>query len=120
MGPARTFARGVLGDALWGVLAIVAAACANHDGVALSKPGAAESQEIPKVPVPSASGPKLASIADLTAVLERPSRNAKQIGYMHAGDRVSRASEPYTKEGCENGWFPVRPAGFVCASGSAT
>ncbi len=97
-----------------------AAGCANHDGVALSKPDQQGSLEIPKLAMPPANGPKLAAIADLTAVVERPARNAKQIGYLHAGSRVARATEPYSKEGCEKGWFPVRPAGFVCASGSAT
>jgi len=119
MGPARSFARAALGNALWGGLSLVVA-CANHDGVALSKPESAESVAIPKVPMPAENGPKLASIADMTAVLERPARNAKQIGYMHAGDRVARANEPYSKEGCDSGWYPVRPGGFVCASGSAT
>ena len=45
-----------------------ACANANKDGVALSK---ATAIEIPKVPVPSEHGPKLASVADLTPVLDR-------------------------------------------------
>ena len=39
---------------------------------------------------------------------------------LHAGDRVARANEPYSRDGCADGWYPVRPAGFVCASGGAT
>src|SRR6185369_17334877 len=99
MGPARSLSRAVLGGALWGGLAGLISACANSDGMALSKPEAVESLEIPKVPVPAENGPKLASIADMTVVLERPARNAKQIGYLHAGDRVARAAAPYSKEG---------------------
>jgi hypothetical protein len=94
-----------------------ACANANQDGVALSK---ATSIEIPKVPVPPEHGPKLASVADLTPVLDRPGAGAKKLGYLHAGGRVARAEQPFSREGCSEGWFPVRPAGFVCAGGGAT
>jgi hypothetical protein len=106
-------------------IAVALAACAgagacanaNDDGVALSK---ATAIEIPKVPIPSEHGPKLASVADLTPILDRPGPGAKKLGYLHAGGRVARAEQPYSREGCSEGWFPVRPAGFVCAGGSAT
>jgi hypothetical protein len=94
-----------------------ACANANDDGVALSK---SVGIEIPKVPVPSEHGPKLASVADHTPIFDRPSPKAKKLGYLHAGGRVARAEQPYSREGCSDGWFPVRPAGFVCATGSAT
>jgi hypothetical protein len=94
-----------------------ACANANDDGVALSK---ATAIEIPKVPTPPEHGPKLASVADLTPVLDRPGAGAKRLGYLHAGGRVARAEQPFSKDGCSEGWFPVRPAGFVCAGGSAT
>ncbi len=95
----------------------VLAGCTGSPEVDLSK---RTSNEIPKVPVPAEHGPKLASISDLTPVLERPAADARRIGYLHAGSRVSRAEKPYTREGCAQGFFPVRPAGFVCAEGSAT
>jgi hypothetical protein len=91
--------------------------CTGTPDASLSKKA---SNEIPKVPVPAEHGPKLASIADLTPVLERPQRDARRIGYLHAGARVSRAEKPYTREDCARGFYPVRPAGFVCAEGSAT
>jgi hypothetical protein len=91
--------------------------CTSAPDAPLSKKA---SNEIPKVPVPAEHGPKLASIADLTPVLERPARDARRIGYLHAGARVSRAEKPYTREDCAQGFYPVRPAGFVCAEGSAT
>jgi hypothetical protein len=97
-------------------LALVAGCTGNPD-VELSKKA---TNEIPKVPVPAEHGPKLAAIADLTPVLERPAVGARRLGYLHAGSRVSRAEQPYTKDGCAKGFFPVRPAGFVCAEGSAT
>jgi len=93
------------------------AACTGSPDVQLSKKA---SSEIPKVPVPAEHGPKLAAIADLTPVLERPAAGARRIGYLHAGARVSRAEQPYTRAGCAGGFYPVRPAGFVCAEGGAT
>ncbi len=101
------------------VLALGATACANanKDGISLSKQATAE---IPKVPVPSENGPHLASVADRTPVFDRPGAGAHELGYLHAGGRVARAQEPFSKDGCAEGWFPVRPAGFVCAGGSAT
>lgn len=91
--------------------------CTGSPEVDLSKRA---SKDIPKVPVPAEHGPKLASIADLTPVLERPGSDSRRLGYLHAGARVSRAEEPYGREGCAKGWYPVRPQGFVCADGSAT
>jgi hypothetical protein len=112
---------GILSRSPGGLLELSAlallAACTSAPEVELSKKA---SNEIPKVPVPSEHGPKLASIADLTPVFERPAAGARRIGYLHAGSRVSRAEKPYTREGCAKGFYPVRPAGFVCAEGSAT
>jgi len=56
----------------------------------------------------------------VTPVLERPATGARQLGYLHAGGRVARAAEPYSRRGCGGGWYPVRPRGFVCATESAT
>jgi hypothetical protein len=119
MGPSRSHAFAPARRAATAALA-AALGCANHDGISLSKQQEQPSTAIPKVAVPPENGPKLASIADLTPVLERPAAGARAIGYLHAGSRVARAAEPYSREGCADGWFPVRPAGFVCASGSAT
>jgi hypothetical protein len=120
MGRLRSLFRYGTEYAVGAALALGGAGCANHDDISLSKQRERATTEIPKVPVPPENGPKLASIADLTPVLERPAANANRIGYLHAGDRVSRAAEPYSREDCADGWFPVRPAGFVCATGSAT
>lgn len=76
--------------------------------------------EIPVVPVPSANGPKLGAVADVTPILERPAREATQLGFLHAGAKVARAEQPYSTEGCAGGWYPVRPQGFVCVGDAAT
>lgn len=94
-------------------------ACSSHTGdPGLSKPATEEG--IPNVPEPAASGPKLGAVANVTPVLERPAPGARQLGYLHAGARVARAQEPYSRRGCGGGWYPVRPRGFVCATESAT
>ncbi len=90
----------------------------QHVDPGLSK--AVEEEGIPNVPEPPATGPKLGAVANVTPVLERPASGAKQLGYLHAGARVARAVEPYSRRGCGGGWYPVRPRGFVCATESAT
>jgi hypothetical protein len=101
-------------------LALFLAACGSHqDGPSLSK-AASEDESIPNVPEPPPNGPKLGAVANITKVLERPASGARQIGYLHAGARVARAQEPYSRRGCSGGWYPVRPRGFVCATESAT
>jgi hypothetical protein len=120
MGSVRSLVQGGTACAVGAALAAALAGCANHDDVALSKQREQASTEIPKVPVPPENGPKLAAIADLAPVLERPAAGAPRVGYLHAGDRVARANEPYSRQGCPGGWYPVRPVGFVCATGGAT
>jgi hypothetical protein len=83
---------------------------------ALSK----KTHEIPVVASPPANGPKLGALAEITPILERPAKDAPQLGYLHAGAKVARAEEPYSLEGCVGGWYPVRPRGFVCAGEQAT
>jgi len=101
-------------------LALLLSACGSHqDGPSLSK-AAAEDESIPNVAEPAASGPKLGAVANITPVLERPALGARQLGYLHAGARVARAPEPFSRRGCGGGWYPVRPRGFVCATESAT
>lgn len=103
-------------------LALGLAACGSHHGDAdpsLSK-AAPEDQSVPNVPEPPEVGPKLGAVANVTPVLERPAPGARELGYLHAGARVARAVEPYSRRGCGGGWYPVRPRGFVCASDGAT
>lgn len=90
----------------------------GEKGPALAK--ADEDGEIPSVPIPAENGPKLGAIAEVVPVLERPSPTGRQLGYLHAGALVARAEQPYSKQGCEGGWYPIRPRGFVCAGEAAT
>ncbi|HEX3777604.1 MAG TPA: L,D-transpeptidase [Polyangiaceae bacterium] len=98
--------------------ALLCACSSHHDEPSLSK--AVDDQSIPQLPEPPEAGPKLGAVANVTPVLERPAPDARELGYLHAGARVARAAEPYSRRGCGAGWYPVRPRGFVCASESAT
>lgn len=101
--------------------AALAVGCTGGDaGPSLAKGASTGSDEIPKVPTPPADGPKLGALANITPVFDRPSAKGTQIGYLHAGAKVARAEEPYSKDGCEGGWYPIRPRGFVCAGETAT
>ncbi len=105
----------VLPAAAW----LLVAGCKDADEApGLSK--ASEPIDISKIPTPPADGPKIGATADVTPVLARPEVGAKQVGYLHAGAQVPRSAEPVTAEGCEGGWYAVRPRGFVCAGKGAT
>jgi hypothetical protein len=86
---------------------------------ALSKPEEAV-VPIPDVPVPPADGPSLGAVSHQVTVYDRPSPKGRPLGYLLAGAKVTRAAEPYTKDGCPGGWYPIRPRGFVCAGQAAT
>jgi hypothetical protein len=102
----------------WALAALVLPlSCGKSKGdIALSKADDAPLD----VPVPPADGPKLGSIAHTTPVRARPERDAKILGYLHAGAKVARAEEPYSDDNCKGGWYPVRPRGFVCLEEGAT
>jgi len=72
------------------------------------------------VPVPPADGPRLAPLAMNVPILPKPDRHAEPIGYLRVGARVARSERPVTHEGCPDGWYAVRPVGFVCTGNDAT
>jgi hypothetical protein len=61
------------------------------------------------------AGPVLVSTARTTFVYEAPSFEARRLGYLRAGQVVSRESEASGFEGCPGGFFEIRPRGYVCA-----
>jgi hypothetical protein len=99
---------------------VLVSACNQKSGPALEKADEDAEIPIPDVAVPPANGPKLGALSDVTPVSDRPSPRATRLGYLHAGALVARAVEPIGTSGCEAGWFPIRPRGFVCATGGAT
>jgi hypothetical protein len=77
-------------------------------------------QVVRNAPVPPENGPKLGAIAELVAVRDATDTRSSVSGLLHAGARVARSAEPVTRDGCEGGWYAIRPRGFVCAGVAAT
>jgi hypothetical protein len=69
---------------------------------------------------PPPNGPKLGALADLTPVYEKPLRDSRRIGWLHAGTQVARSAQPASKQDCSDGWYAIYPRGFVCAGQAAT
>ena len=53
-------------------------------------------------------------------IYESPRKDNNPMGYLRAGARVARSVEPVSREGCPEGWYAIRPVGFVCAGELAT
>jgi len=100
-----------------GVL-LLSAACSKGKAPALEK--SEEDIPIPDVPVPNESGPRLGAVADRVPIHDRPSRRGQILGHLRAGATVARAEQPFSVTGCDGGWYPVRPRGFVCTGVAAT
>jgi hypothetical protein len=76
----------------------------------------APSLESPPLPTPDTI-PVLLAIAREVFVYERPSFEAKKLGYLRAGARVTRSPAPAaTPESCKAGFYRVAPAGYVCVA----
>jgi hypothetical protein len=82
--------------------------------------GAAVGSAPEAIPVPPEDGPKLAPTAMVVPILAAPAKGSPTIGYLRLGARVARSKDPVGREGCQDGWYAVRPAGFVCANDGAT
>jgi hypothetical protein len=72
------------------------------------------------LPMPDVDGPKLAALALEVPIRAAPEADAARIGYLRVGSRVPRSVEPVSNEGCPEGWYKIRPLGFVCAEDGAT
>lgn len=73
-----------------------------------------------RIPVPPKDGPTLAPIALRTKVRAAPSFSAEVVGYLRIGARVARSKEAVGRDGCPDGWYAIRPLGFVCMDDEAT
>ncbi len=119
---------------LGAVLALGASACSQseffgsltEEPPALAKAKGGSTVESPAeedwshVPVPAADGPKLLPVAMVVPILARPDRKAETVGYLRVGSRVARSPEPVSRRDCKDGWYAVRPVGFVCVGEDAT
>ena len=81
---------------------------------------AVQAEDWSHVPVPPADGPKLVPVAMTVPIFSKPDAKSETIGYLRAGARIARSAEPISKRDCPEGWYAVRPVGFVCVGKDAT
>ena len=86
-------------------------------GRVLSRGG--DSNEEISTQVPQ-NGPKLGALADFTPIFDKPSRDSRRLGWLHAGAQVARSEKVATKQNCPDGWFAIHPRGYVCVGQGAT
>jgi hypothetical protein len=98
-------------------LALGAAAC---DGKAKGPALSHIEDVVRSAPTPPENAPKLGIIAELSRVREFTDARAPSLGVLHAGARVARSLEPVSRSGCAEGWYAIRPRGFVCVGVEAT
>lgn len=94
----------------------------DPDAMALGD-AAVEGGEPAKVfdtPMPPEDGPKLVSTSLATVIRAQPSPNSEKIGYVRVGETLARSKGAVTYDGCEYGWYRVRPAGYVCVGDDAS
>ena len=76
-------------------IAVLVVGCGKHPPApALEKAIDDAIAEIPNVPVPDESGPKIGAIANVAPVFDRPDKRGTLLGYLHAGETVARAAMP--------------------------
>jgi len=71
-------------------------------------------------PVPAENGPQLGVVSELIQVRAFTDQHAPSLGVLRAGARVARSAEPVSRSGCADGWYAIRPRGFVCVGIEAT
>src|SRR5262249_51484544 len=81
--------------------------------------GAVDPPPPAQLPVPPEDGPKLAPIALVVRIFAAPTRGSQTLGYLRLGSKVARSPQPVGRDGCTDGWYAIRPAGFVCGSEGA-
>ncbi|MCK6592720.1 MAG: L,D-transpeptidase, partial [Polyangiaceae bacterium] len=102
-----------------GAAAMSAGCKSGADGIGLSKEQQGD-DAFADVPSPPADGPKIIALREGTPILDRPRPDAQTIGELRLGAAIPRSAEPYSRKGCDEGWYAVRPRGFVCAGTTAT
>jgi hypothetical protein len=66
------------------------------------------------------AGPRVFSRAQRTWIQQAPSKQSPRLGYLRSGASSPTASTAVGHDGCPGGWYPVKPAGFVCVGTEAT
>lgn len=60
------------------------------------------------------AGPVIVATARSTYIYDAPSFDARRIGYLRAGEVVTRSPQPAGFDACPGGFFAIEPRGYVC------
>lgn len=63
---------------------------------------------------------RLVSTSRETFVRAEPDPRSTKLGYLRAGAKVTRSTEPVGRRGCAGGWYRVAPEGYVCVGKTAS
>lgn len=63
---------------------------------------------------------EIASIAKETWIFAEPRWGSRKLGYLRAGAIVERQPKPAGFRSCQEGWYGIKPNGYVCAGAGAT
>ncbi|MBK8258345.1 MAG: L,D-transpeptidase [Polyangiaceae bacterium] len=82
---------------------------------------ALELEPEPPAPEPPKNSPKsdkptLSSTARETWVFAEPRWASRKLGYLRAGASVERKAKPAGFTSCPEGWYKIKPHGYVCAN----
>lgn len=55
-----------------------------------------------------------------TWIFEAPARGAARLGYLRVGGSAPIAGPAASGSGCDQGWQPIKPRGYVCMNDNAT
>lgn len=103
---------------LWLAGLALAACSSDQESDQQDNAGAEQDNPAASVPTPPADGPKLVSTSLATVVYDAPA--GQKLGYLRVGGRVARSEQPFSTQDCEQGWYRIRPAGFVCVGNDAS
>jgi L,D-transpeptidase catalytic domain len=105
----------------------------SASAVASAAPGAPQSE--PKLPplvsLAGVSQPLAVNVVDpgrprvyaralRVWIYQKPSNASARLGYMRAGASSPTSPKPAGRDGCNVGWYPVEPEGYVCVGRRAT
>lgn len=70
--------------------------------------------------VASEGGPELGAVVFGVPIYAKPDHRSAKIGYLRVGTRVPRGQKAANFSSCKEGFYNIRPFGFVCLSEGAT
>lgn len=63
---------------------------------------------------------QLVATARRTPVFARPDVQSRRLGYLRAGQVVTRSAQPTKGQGCPRGFYAIEPRGYVCVGVDAS